>query len=311
MNRVLRWVLGGLALFALVMATVVAPRMVVSGMRVPLSRSPSDIGVTRFEEVELTPPDQPIKIRGWWFPADDARAAVVVVHGGGNNRSDPWGGVPELSRDLQQRGFDVLAIDLRNHGTSDSAVDGIVTYGPLEANDVIGAVDYIATRAPKVPVAVIGFSMGGNAVIYAAARDHRIRAVVTVGTYAEGASVVPVAVSAATGLPEIITRAVLWCAERFHGIPLSRARAIDVVPQLDSGSLLLIHNEADPIVPLGHTWFLSNAARDADMWVAPVPPEGDPWYAAQGRWGTHVKEYVLNSAEFVDRVTRHIDARIR
>lgn len=293
------------AVFSLV--AVIGPRMLISGMRVPLLRSAAEAGLQRYEEVEFSPPDQPISLRGWWLAASDARGAVVILHGGGANRADPWARLPELGADLQTRGFHALLFDMRNHGESDASADGLPAFGPAEASDVLGAIDFIERRVSHLPIAVIGFSVGGSAAIYAAARDARIRAVVTTDTYAEIASVLPAAVAASSGMPEWLARVVLWFLEHLHGAPISRARAIDVAPRLEPSELLVIHNEADPIVPIGHAWLLATAAPEATLWITAAPENGAA--EAPPPWGTHARSYSLYPGEYVDRVVAHFQMR--
>lgn len=294
---------------AFIFVAVIAPRLLISGMRVPPMRTAAEGGLQRYEDVQFSPRDQQIALRGWWLPADDARGAVVIVHGGGGNKTVPWSKFSELGADLQALRFHVLLFDMCNHGESDSSSDGIPGFGPTEADDVIGALDFIERRAPGLPVGVIGFSMGGNVVIYAATRDPRIRAVVTNETYAEAASVLPAAVAASGGLPEWLARSILWFSEHLHGVPISQARAIDVVGSLEVGTLLVIHNEADPIVPVGHAWLLAAAAPDADLWVTAAPETGSEAAEIKPPWGTHTKSYWLYPKEYVDRVVAHLEKR--
>lgn len=309
MRRSLNWILAAVFAGAFVMIAVVGPRMLISGMRLPPQRSAGEAGLVRYEDVELSPPDQGITLRAWWLPADDARGAIVIVHGGGGNRTDPWSRQAELARDLQARRFHVLALDMRNHGESDASLDGLPTFGPAEANDVIGAIDFIERRAPGLPIGVIGFSMGGNVAIYAAARDRRIRAVVTTETYADVAGVLPAAAAASSGMPAWLTAAVLWFAEHLHGIPISKARAIDVVGSLEPGELFVIHNEADPIVPVGHAWLLSSAAPEALQWITPPPDAANHSDNIAPPWGTHTKSYFLYPREYVDKVVAFLESR--
>ena len=141
MRRLLRPLIGiaiAAALLVALFLLVLGPRRVVSGFRTPLLRTPAEIGVESWEEVEFSPPDQDIFLRTWWMPAADATAAVVVVHGGGGNKSSPWGRIPELCRDLAARGYSALALDMRNHGASHASRNGRPTFGIDEANDVIG-----------------------------------------------------------------------------------------------------------------------------------------------------------------------------
>jgi len=74
----------------------------------------------------------------------------------------------------------VLSYDTRNHGQS--AGNGVVTFGLKEADDLLGAVDYLIGRDDVDPekIATVGFSAGGNTVLYSLPRTNRIQAAVAV-----------------------------------------------------------------------------------------------------------------------------------
>ena len=309
MRRSAWWAWVGLPILGVLIAFALAPLILLGDMRRPLERMPGDVGVERYEEVEMKPLDEPLTLRGWYYPVAAAKAVVILVHGGGDNRASRYSSMIELARDLGRRGYAALAIDLRNHGQSDASRLAVPTFGPTEANDVIGAIEFLAQRAPGLPVAALGFSMGGNAVLYAAAKDSRLRAIVTVATYADFSEVIANAAAASTGVPALVLRPVIWSAEAFYGLPVSWARAEDIAPRLLPGSLLVIHNEADPIVPVEHARRLAEAAPEAQLWVTPAPPDDHPVLAASGPWGTHVRSFELHPEEFLDRVTAHIAAR--
>ena len=217
---------GGFSIVALIVFIVVAPALLRPGAnRLPIIQTPRDYGVA-FETVEFQPPDAAITLRAWWMPAAQPKAAIILVHGGGDdNRSLPYADGLKLARDLVAHDYAVLAVDLRNYGESDASPEG-VTFGDAESNDVIGAMNYLARRSPDLRYGAVGFSMGGETVLYAAARDRRLEAVVTTDTFAEVRPVAPSFLSASTGLPRLLVVPLLWSAEHLHGVPLARSRAI-------------------------------------------------------------------------------------
>src|SRR5437667_12716523 len=220
---------GGFAILALIAFIVVAPALLRPGAnRLRIVQTPRDYGVT-FETVEFRPPDQPITLRAWWMPAEPAKAAIILVHGGGDdNRSLPYADGLKLAHDLVGHGYAVFSVDLRNYGESAATPEG-VTVGDAEADDIIGAMNYLGSHHPGLRYGGLGFSMGGEVLLYAAARDARLEAVVTTDTFTDVRSVAANFVSAQTGLPVFVVVPLLWSAEHLHGVPLSRGRAIDVV----------------------------------------------------------------------------------
>lgn len=80
------------------------------------------------------------------------------------------------------RGYRVLAFNFRGHGDSDGT-RGLVAEARL-VEDLIHALDYVEAH-PDIDnnrIALFGHSLGGGAVICAAARDARVRAVVAGAT---------------------------------------------------------------------------------------------------------------------------------
>jgi uncharacterized protein len=122
----------------------------------------------------------------WFDTADDVRLAgthlagaggdvgVVVVHGFNGYRTKPR--IRTLAEGLARR-FPVLVFDLRGHGQSAGWCSG----GELEALDVLAAVEYMRKRGYR-RVVTVGASLGGIAVIRAAAVDGAADAVVAIST---------------------------------------------------------------------------------------------------------------------------------
>jgi pimeloyl-ACP methyl ester carboxylesterase len=297
---------GGLvALVACLVA--LGPLFLKPGSRLPLTTTPGDLGLA-FETVAFPSREAAIGLRAWWIRAGDAKAAIVMVHGGGeDNRAVPYADGLRLARDLVRARYAVLMLDLRNYGESDAAPDGVVTFGEREADDVLGAVDYLRGRFPALRVGALGFSMGGSTVLYAAARELRLEAVVTDGAFAESRSIAGRFVRAATGLPMLLAAPLVWSAETLHGVPLGRGRAIDLVGDIAPRPVLLIHNAADPIVPLAHVRRLAAACPSAETWIDSAPPADHPLARAQGGFGTHIQSYKLAPATYAGRVTAFLD----
>ncbi|MDX2168115.1 MAG: alpha/beta fold hydrolase [Deltaproteobacteria bacterium] len=298
-----KWLAPGLV--AVVIAWYGLAPLGFGGWHHALEGTPADLGVA-FETVTFQPRDQPLLLRGWSMQPAGARGALVMVHGGGNNRSQLHNEWLKLAAALTQRGYGVLSIDLRNHGESGDTALG-PTFGPDEANDVIGAVDLLRRRDPALPVGAIGFSMGGQTAIYAAAADPRLQAVVSDATYTDTVSITPAFAHASTGLPAWLFGApFLWSAQHLHGLQVDRARAVDVIGALAPRPVLLIHDVDDPIVPVEQARALAGACKSAELWVTSTPPEQLP-ERMRGRWGTHAQSYALQPDAYATRVAAFFD----
>lgn len=171
-------------------------RMIISPPRQRLWAAPSDLGMP-FEEVQF-PARDGLRLSGWFIPATDSggdasNKTLVIVHSWPWNRLgttaetvliDIPGSSPiqliHLAYALHGRGYNLLMFDLRNHGLSASAAP--VTFGLREADDLLGALDYLARRddVDKNNIGVVSFAMGANAAIFALPRADILRAVVAV-----------------------------------------------------------------------------------------------------------------------------------
>ncbi|WP_293904414.1 alpha/beta fold hydrolase [Phenylobacterium sp.] len=123
--------------------------------------------------------DQPERVAGaggvalaadWFGPADGA--PVVLLHGGGQTRH-AWGATARM---LAERGYRVVALDLRGHGDSGWAAD--LGYSLTAFRDDLVEVLVRFAR----PAVVIGASLGGIAALLAAgeAAADRVRVLVLV-----------------------------------------------------------------------------------------------------------------------------------
>ena len=273
-----------------------------TGKRLAIVERPAAYGLAA-EDVSFHPADRAITCKGWWIRGDAPRAALVFVHGGGDdNRSLPYGNGLALARDLVAHHYALLMIDLRNYGESDGTPEGI-TYGELETNDVIAAVDAIGARAPELPVGAIGFSMGGATALRAAAREPRLHAVVADSAPANMRDVSVAFTHAATGLPSPLAAAFVWSAEHLHSVPLGRGATADALAGKTMPPVLLINDTRDPIVPIEHQQRLAGVIPGAQTWQTS--------YVVASPFGTHIQAYRLGPEAYVARVTAFLDGALR
>jgi pimeloyl-ACP methyl ester carboxylesterase len=227
------------------------------------ARTPADIGIP-FEDIRF-PTARGLSLHGWWVPGGrPGRSPVVLlVHGWGRNveRMLPYVGM------LHPAGCHLLAFDARHHGLSDP--DGHASM-PKFSEDIRAAVALVAARPDVDPerVAVLGLSIGGSAAIHAAAHDHRIRAVVTAGAFAD-----PRDAMITFGRWQWLVAPALPLAFRFMEWRVG-ARFRDIAPEAviarAAARFLLVHGDADTVVPVAHAHRLKAAAGErASLWVIP------------------------------------------
>jgi pimeloyl-ACP methyl ester carboxylesterase len=191
----------------------------------------------------------------------------VVAHGFTGSSRTP--DVQAISRALAGTGAGVLAIDFRGHGRS----GGRSTVGAEEIHDVAAAVAWLRARGYQ-RVAVLGWSMGGSAVLRYAGLGGDADAVVSVSSparwYERGTRPM---------------RVVHWlCETRTGHLVLRWGRRTrmagahwDPVPEaphevaglIAPTPLLIIHGDADRYFPLPHVHLLRDSAPSAEVWIEP------------------------------------------
>ena len=129
-----------------------------------------DLGAP-YEEVELSTSDG-LTLKGSYVPSRNG-AAVIVVPGLSNTQDDE-------ARMLVRHGYGVLHLIRRGEGESEGDPNMLGWNSPT---DVHAAVDYLSSRPEVDPerIGAIGFSVGGEILIQAAAESDQLAAIVSEG----------------------------------------------------------------------------------------------------------------------------------
>jgi dienelactone hydrolase len=154
--------LAGIVLFPTAIAYVVTHTAPV-GVSVPnLGATPEDVAFTTSDGLRL---------EGWFVPSTNG-ATVIVFPG----RSGPQ----KQARMLIRHGYGVLLFDRRGAGASEGDPN---MFGWVGDRDLHAAVDYLRSRpdVDRERIGGIGFSVGGEMMIHAAAHSDAFRAIVSEG----------------------------------------------------------------------------------------------------------------------------------
>src|SRR5919199_5251127 len=156
-------------------AWITARRITAPGPREQKFVTPWELGIPH-EEVSFHTEDG-LLLRGWWLPSLEPKRTVIALHGHRGARHHCVG----VGAALWRRGANVLLFDHRGRGSSEGE---LMSLGHFETLDALAATDYALSRAPEVPLGVIGYSMGASVALMAAARDARVGAVVADSPFA-------------------------------------------------------------------------------------------------------------------------------
>jgi pimeloyl-ACP methyl ester carboxylesterase len=125
-----------------------------------------------YQLVSLNNQQDEIQLSGWYIPSEN-RAAIILLHGYGSNRLE----MVSRAEVLADYGYGVLQYDLRGHGESGGVVRA---FGWPDLTDVQTALSFLSAREDLDPnrIGILGFSIGGQIAIRAAAEYDQIKAVI-------------------------------------------------------------------------------------------------------------------------------------
>jgi uncharacterized protein len=191
------------------------------------------------------------RLVGWWVPKSDAKQTVILLHTLGGNRSD----LLDFAEPIWKAGFNLVMLDLRSHGMSDGKY---FTYGFDEWKDVMAAIDTVNAKQPNQTFAVLGVSAGGTVAISAAARDSRIRKVVTIGTFADLGETIDVQTK---WLPGFWRGRAIGRSEELANFKVAETSAKQWISQVKV-PVMIAHGTQDSYIPLSNGEQLFAAARE-------------------------------------------------
>lgn len=245
----------------------------------------------RFDDIQLRAPDGLI-LRGWFLESPGARATVVLVHDGDGTRADPTQGLLQLQSDYVRRGFNVFAFDLRGRGESAGVRDRL---GSAEQRDVAVAIAYVRRRAGELPIVLHGFGLGGSLAISTVAAGAPADVVIADSPFCSAREHLRFRWHR---VPGYVFRSACWLARHVYGADVDALCPQDAISDLVLTPVLLVHGEADEVVPVADTLNIAAATLHdrLDLWV--VPGAG------------HCRAYVDDPDRYLGRCLAFIDQAI-
>lgn len=301
--RKIVWVLGGTALFlGLLWAgifLVYMPSQLAVVARQPITETPRAVGLD-FEEAVVEPEDAPLKLRGWWMPAANPQAGLLAIHGAGGTREMRATKGLGIYKDMNARGFSILAIDLRNHGQSDGDGTGRFELGLKERHDVRAGLAALKARLPGKPLYAFGLSMGGASLIHALTDEETgealredLQGLILLDPLLDYESATRAGTYAVTGIPGAMAGPAIWTAERFYDFPGKADRPLERASQV-SLPILILQDAGDPVTQRRFAEEFTRLNKRTKLWLAPDVPADHPAMGPAGRWGTHGHAYLLH-----------------
>ena len=188
-----------------------------------------------------------LTLRGWYCPTPKKRRLIVLVHGMGGSRDE----MARIGHDLHAEGYDVLLFDLRGHGVSDQSR---LYMGSRERGDLRAVLDW-ASRQGYSPdrVGWLGYSMGASTLLMEAAQNAKINAVVLDSPFGNLPELLDRQLTEHSHLPRLFNPGILVAARIVYGVRTDNLIPIRSALQWGRRPMLLIHGEADSVVPVNQS----------------------------------------------------------
>jgi uncharacterized protein len=236
-------------------------------------------------------------LAGWYLPGE-GRGAVLLLHGAKSNRL----ALVDRMRMLRDAGYSSLAIDFQAHGESEG---DRITLGRLESQDARSALDWLRQKRPGDPIAVLGISMGGAAILLG--DPIRADAVILESAFPDLAAVyerrVSVALGPVFGRP---AASLLLLAMRLSGVDAANLRPIDGIRRLDV-PVFVMSGADDRKVTVEEARDLFAAANSPKAyWEVPGARHVDLAYAGGGAYRERLLRFLdstLRRGDFAGRKT--------
>ena len=199
-------------------------------------------------------------LHAWFIPVSGHAPAVIVMHGWGANASLMLPLAPHLHR----AGMHALFLDARNHGLSEH--DDFVSM-PRFSEDLEVAIEWMRDLEDVASIGVIGHSVGAGAALLVGSRRDDLAAVVSVSAFAHPGEIMSGS-PPLNRMPTPMRQGLIRTMERTIG-----ARFDEIAPRATVGGvsapLMLVHGDADDVVPVDNMHELAGLAPEARTLVVP------------------------------------------
>lgn len=221
--------------------------------------TPAPAGFVGAEEVTFRSADG-TRLCGWFIPSQtpetgSAAATILHVHGNAGNMASHL----FFSEGLPRRGFNLFLFDYRGYGQSEGS--------PRRRDDLIAdtdaALDTLLARTDVDParLGLFGHSLGGGIGLNVMAERPEIRAAVIESSFSSWRDVAADAVAFGERAGPI-ARTLAAILIRDHRRPDEAIARID-------RPILIIHGDADDIVPIHHAEALAEAGPNVESLLIP------------------------------------------
>jgi fermentation-respiration switch protein FrsA (DUF1100 family) len=210
-----------------------------------------------YEEIYIDSPLDGTRLHAYFKDTGDSSPIQILCHG---YRANPFRDFSGGALQAMKHGHGVLMIEQRAHHKSGGRT---ITFGIKEKYDLLGWVNYLHGRFPERDIIPVGISMGAATVIGLSALDlpDAVKCIVADCPFAVAKDEFSHAAKKMLGIPFELYPLIRLAAKIYGGFDpedgdLRKSVAASRLP------ILIIHGEADKLVPIEMSRQLKTAAPD-------------------------------------------------
>jgi pimeloyl-ACP methyl ester carboxylesterase len=224
-----------------------------------IGNPPETTGEIVFQPVSLFNEGDQLNLSGWYVPSKN-HAAVILLHGFGSSRLEMTSRAEVLAR----HGYGVLLYDLRAHGESQGDVRA---FGWEDVSDVYTALEFLSNseEVNADRIGILGFSIGGQIAIRAAAEYEQIKAIIADDPGFVTVDDAPTPVNTTQRLLYLVSWIDGKCVSLWTGIPIPPG-VTDVLGDIPPRPIMFIGTgQGEGLVLVRH--FYEAAEEPKELWV--------------------------------------------
>ncbi len=261
--------------------------------RKALTTNPGNYGLT-YENIDFKSTVDNILLKGWFVDTPGTKRTILMMHGRNSTKDNRIS--MEVMQGLAARGYDIFTFDFRAHGESGG---DRYSLGPWETRDVAGALAYLKTRGID-HVGALAYSMGAATEILAAPDHPEMTALALDSPFSDLPALLDKELPRNSRLPGFFNPGILLAGQVFFGLNLLDTKPVRQMAQLKDRPILLIHGDADQLVPVNQAYELQKAAEgnpNFSLWIVPG--------------AAHVGAFDVNKQDYLDRVGAFFDKYLK
>ena len=229
--------------------------------QIAISYTQTWLGSVKNEALSITSNDG-LKLVGAFFPNGHSHKYAIIIHGYSNQKENFY----DIVCKYHEKGFNVLAPDLRAHGKSEGKYIGM---GWLDKEDIKLWINKIISIDDKAQIVLHGVSMGAATVMMTSGEPlpQNIKAVIEDCGYTSVKDIFSSELKKRFNLPSFpIINFAAFSIYMHAGYNIFTASCVDQIAK-SSIPFLIIHGTADNFVPVDMAYKIKDSANIHDILI--------------------------------------------